>query len=813
MSLLQQLVQFLSQPPDSLVYHVVTLLSLQAIFWLSVWQLRRRPGDNFAHRLLLASGGIMLGRLIILFASLAAVDPAEAASILPPLERAVDTASAILLVWALAPQSQKLPRLGDVLVLILLVLTGFLYAFFAQEWITQVEAGATLGSYTNTFQATIWEVLQLGILGVGGMLILIGRAGDWPLRLAVVIILIVAHILNLIFQPSQTLAPTDIAYWVRLGNLLALPTLAILCYRHNLATLIPSRRLGGTDVERLTEIIRLSQKVIQPRQTSGRIKEVLEMAAKTLECDFGAIATINRSDTNQIQMIAVFTPDANNISGNGEFQESHWDFNLNEWPSFRQAIHERKQIELFPDGPGARQLHEIYDELGIQKLGSLLVEPLFVAGQDIGLFMVAGAPSRNRWADQDKTLSTALGGFFSQAILNMQWYEEALHAASILGWSDIQISDNFEEKGNEQKYSHDRIIALSNQATNFEKRLEEESQHLQELTLTLAAVELMKPEEKEKMLLEEIESLREALIEAEEAMALAAASDSGISTEWVMRTVSRYSGDLERAESRISLLERQLAIKGAQDNSVRIIELTQELRTPLTALGVYADLLLSESLGILSSSQSDLVQRIRSNIVSMSGVINGIINLAGGLRPQSAEDTFVDIREVIDSAINLVAPQLRTKSLQLDLNVEENITAIPSYDDSIYLIIAHLLFVACEASVDNGRVAISAHQENLVDEEMLEKQDSFDFLHLTIEDSGKSNSQLLYSYFNSNQLIHADDEVGDDGDTGSLTVRLVKAANLIAAHGGRSWVEYDPEVGCTITILLPIFHKESELLD
>ena len=71
MSLLQQLVQFLSQPPESLVYHLVTLLALQATFWLALWQLRRMPADSFARRLVWASGGILIGRFIILFASLA----------------------------------------------------------------------------------------------------------------------------------------------------------------------------------------------------------------------------------------------------------------------------------------------------------------------------------------------------------------------------------------------------------------------------------------------------------------------------------------------------------------------------------------------------------------------------------------------------------------------------------------------------------------------------------------------------------------------------------------------------------------------
>ncbi len=114
------MVQFLSQPPDSLVYHVIILLALQATFWLALYHLRRRPDDQFSRRLVWASAGMMIGRLFLLVAALAAYEVNEAASILPPLERAIDTATAALLVWALAPQFKGATRLGDAILLIVL---------------------------------------------------------------------------------------------------------------------------------------------------------------------------------------------------------------------------------------------------------------------------------------------------------------------------------------------------------------------------------------------------------------------------------------------------------------------------------------------------------------------------------------------------------------------------------------------------------------------------------------------------------------------------------------------------------------------
>ena len=82
MSLLQQLIQYLSQPPDSIVYHVVTLLALQATLGLAWWQARRSPEDAFARRLAWAAGIILLLRLLILLALFATTGLIEAVALL-----------------------------------------------------------------------------------------------------------------------------------------------------------------------------------------------------------------------------------------------------------------------------------------------------------------------------------------------------------------------------------------------------------------------------------------------------------------------------------------------------------------------------------------------------------------------------------------------------------------------------------------------------------------------------------------------------------------------------------------------------------
>ena len=111
MDLTRQIIQIISEPPGSFIYHLVTLLALQVVFAISYSRWRRQPEDEYARNMSWAAGAIFFGRLILLLAGLYLTrDPLSAAAILPPLEQAINTASVLLLVWSLVPPLERFPR-------------------------------------------------------------------------------------------------------------------------------------------------------------------------------------------------------------------------------------------------------------------------------------------------------------------------------------------------------------------------------------------------------------------------------------------------------------------------------------------------------------------------------------------------------------------------------------------------------------------------------------------------------------------------------------------------------------------------------
>ena len=163
MEFLQQIIRLLSEPPGSVIYHLVTLFALQAVFALSYSRWRRNPEDEQARRMASASAAIFLGRLLLLFAGLSyGSAPQQAAIFLPPLEQAINTATAALLAWSLVPRPARSPHFFDIILVLILVLVVVMFLFFAQDWKSQVENGITY--YGGTPQAIVWTVLQFVIL-------------------------------------------------------------------------------------------------------------------------------------------------------------------------------------------------------------------------------------------------------------------------------------------------------------------------------------------------------------------------------------------------------------------------------------------------------------------------------------------------------------------------------------------------------------------------------------------------------------------------------------------------------------------------
>ena len=222
-----------------------------------------------------------------------------------------------------------------------------------------------------------------------------------------------------------------------------------------------------------------------------------------------------------------------------------------------------------------------------------------------------------------------------------------------------------------------------------------------------------------------------------------------------------------------------------------VAALTQELRTPMTSIAGYTDLLLGESVGILGAMQRQFLQRVKANIERMGGLLNDLIGVTAiDTGTIQLEPEPIDATEVIEEAIMGSSAQYRERGITIQLDLGEQLPKIQADRDNLYQIINHLLSNACAVTPNGGEVVVGAHTHAEVS----------DFVLISVTDCGggiePQDRQRVF-----NRLYRADNPlIAGLGETG---VGMSIARALVEAHGGRIWVDSEMGKGSTFTFMIP----------
>ncbi len=425
MVLLQQIFDLLSGPPGSIVFHLVTLFALQIVLALSYVLWQREPGDESARRMMFAAGGILAARLLlVLVGLLGGLDPERLQLVIPPLEQAINAATAVLLVWGLVIVYDDRPRLADGVLLVTLVVIAVMFLFFYQDWLGR--APGDVNGYFGTPQAFIWAILQLAVLAAGMVWLILDQRTRLTLRPFIVGVLVVAHALQLWSIPEPFVTGALAPVWVRLGYLVAFPLWAVLAYRENMHNLVSANEAGGSSARQLTDTLDQATQVIAARIPPLRLERALDMVTALVTTQFAAIGLIDENNPQRV----VFNhsrPSVARDTGHG------WQLDLSGRSSLRLAFEQQRGVELLPRGVGARQVHELAQQFNLPALGPTFIEPLIAQGNCLGFLVLAAPPSVANWSDYDRAIVPGVASFVAQAIVNSRLLERELEARTVTG--------------------------------------------------------------------------------------------------------------------------------------------------------------------------------------------------------------------------------------------------------------------------------------------------------------------------------------------------------------------------------------------
>ena len=251
------------------------------------------------------------------------------------------------------------------------------------------------------------------------------------------------------------------------------------------------------------------------------------------------------------------------------------------------------------------------------------------------------------------------------------------------------------------------------------------------------------------------------------------------------------NGLLVTLQSEESLVSQQEAIVG----------IANELRTPMTSITGYTELLIGEQVGILTEMQQQFLARVKAGIEQMGQMLNDLVHITSPdarsikLLPQA-----IDLIDIIEQAIMGLSARFRERELTVELNLPVELPPVKADKDSLYQIMLRLLSNAALCSTEGTGIAVSATEYD----SMIDGEES-SFIRIAVQDTGgginpEDYPRVFRRFYRAGQpLVQG---LGEHG------VGMAVAKTLVEVNGGRIWVESEEGLGSTFSFILPISQEE-----
>lgn len=537
-----QILDLVGQPPGSLVYHFIILFAVEAALAISLGQWMRER-DNSTARLTVATAAIFTARSLVLIGSLLAWQGFFPRNVLlPPIERAVDTITVLGLFWAFVTmddpailQRNFIPDLVTTVVLAMAV-AGFVGTYY--YWSSSAVSGQL---FNGLWLDVAWNVAQV-VLSVGGLVWMLTRVKyvyDPFLRGIMLIILGGAAAVHLV-QPTLG----DVAATMRVGQIIVMPMLAAVAYRHVVEQLLhwdefePSRPAAEAPAfltppslepvrvepeppptEEATEVAGKPQDApdshLQPAsqavllevvETLGGLHNTLEQSEISREAA-RVVATVLRADICALAVVDEGTQEAGIIGGYDNITQAFLPqavLDLSDHPTIVNALGRLRQMRLTNQRNG-RELRDFYEKLSITHVGPAYVQPLLDAEERIGVLIVGSPYSERLLSNEERNLLDRLSPLVSAALLNAEAYrivqEEGQRIAA--------------EEGARLAALSDELTAARTELDTAQRQMEEMKAYIRDMHRQLESIQQADPEQVAR-LRAEVEQLETALAQSQE---------------------------------------------------------------------------------------------------------------------------------------------------------------------------------------------------------------------------------------------------------------------------------------------------------
>jgi len=234
-----------------------------------------------------------------------------------------------------------------------------------------------------------------------------------------------------------------------------------------------------------------------------------------------------------------------------------------------------------------------------------------------------------------------------------------------------------------------------------------------------------------------------------------------------------------------ALRERNEALEAADKVKTAFLSrMSYELRTPLTSIGGFGEMLQAGYAGKLSDQQQGYVNAIMDSVGVLGRQIDNVLDLAQGEAGSLVvERAPVDVRQLLDRALAAAQALAAAEKVQLVGNISPDLGRIDGDAPRLSRLVAGLLDNAVRytapARKADGRVLLHATGDARA-------------VEIIVSDNGPGMPEAVAAVTK-----------GQQAGTASGGIGLALARQLVAAHGGTMEVVSEPGQGTLVRISLP----------
>ncbi|MCB9456516.1 MAG: GAF domain-containing protein [Anaerolineaceae bacterium] len=233
-----------------------------------------------------------------------------------------------------------------------------------------------------------------------------------------------------------------------------------------------------------------------------------------------------------------------------------------------------------------------------------------------------------------------------------------------------------------------------------------------------------------------------------------------------------------------------------------------ELKTPMTSMKGFTDLLLGGITGSLNEQQKNFLRTIRSNIDRMNTLVSDLNDVTKlQVDKMRMEFSSLDFRMVITETLRPLTHQIEDKGQTLIVDLPSEMPLIQGDQSRLIQVLTNMVSNAYKYTPPDGTITIKGM---IIEQEAANKKQQEQpqqMLHISVQDTGIGMSKddlarLFTPYFRSDNPLARE----QPGTGLGLTI----TQGIIQMHHGKIWVESELGKGTSFNFTLPLAANEEQ---